>query len=88
MPDNAGKQHYKQTDKNPALMKHIIYDRREKVKRINVRYMVHPMVMRIMEKDRNKKGWGVQRRSGGVFSIDWLGRVSLRRGKLGKDLKK
>lgn len=60
---------YKQTDKNPALMKHIIYDRREKVKKINVRYMVHPMVMRIVEKDRNKKGWGGPKTEwGGIFN--------------------
>lgn len=51
----------KQTDKNPALMKHIIYERRGKVKKINVRYMLHTMVMRIMEKDRKKKGAGSPR---------------------------
>lgn len=50
----------KQTDKNPVLMKHIIYARREKVKKINVRYMVHTVVLRIMKKDRKIKGWGVQ----------------------------
>lgn len=51
-------------------MKHIIYDRREKVKKIHVRYMMHPMVMRITEKDRKRKGWRVQRwRSGAIFLI-------------------
>lgn len=70
-------------------MKHIIYERRGKVKKINVRYMLHTMVMRIMEKDRKRKGWGVQGRGmGEYFLIDWLETVSLRKWQLGKDLKK